>query len=133
MPPVVEPRNLFPRNKTKRKPSGKLVVSLTLVNTIRILKLVRCGKLDHHISQYLFFDPRYGQAGGATPNNPKENKPNPRVYALTQEQADNSNDVVEGNILINKMYTCMLFYCGATHSYIAKRFAKKLRAKPDNL
>ncbi|XP_073275402.1 uncharacterized protein [Primulina huaijiensis] len=71
--------------------------------------------------------------GGATPNKPKEDKANARVYALTQEEADNSNDVVAGTIQINNMPAYVLFDCGATHSFMSKRFSKKLGIKPDNL
>ncbi|XP_073061989.1 uncharacterized protein [Primulina eburnea] len=56
----------------------------------------RCGKMGHRIAQCPFPDPRNGPAGGTAPNKPKENKPNARVYAITQEEADNSNDVVAG-------------------------------------
>ncbi|XP_073051190.1 uncharacterized protein [Primulina eburnea] len=75
--------------------------------------------MDHRIAQCPIPDPRNGPAGGTTPNKPKENKPNARVYAITQEEADNSNDVVAGTILINNIP--------------AYRFAKKLGAKPVNL
>ncbi|XP_073318139.1 uncharacterized protein [Primulina huaijiensis] len=92
-----------------------------------------CGKMDHRIAQCPFLDPRNGPEGGTTPNKPKENKLNARVYALTQEDADNSNDVVAGTILINNIPAYVLFDCGATHSFMSKRFAKKLGAKPDNL
>ncbi|XP_073046190.1 uncharacterized protein [Primulina eburnea] len=63
----------------------------------------RCGKMDHRIAQCPLPDPRNGPAGGTTPNKPKENKPNARVYAITQNEADNSNDVVAGTILINNI------------------------------
>ncbi|XP_073291065.1 uncharacterized protein [Primulina huaijiensis] len=93
----------------------------------------RCGKMDHRIAQCSLPDPRNGLARGTTPNKPKENKPNARVYALTQEEADNSNDVVAGTIQINNMPAYVLFDCGAVHSFMSKRFAKKLGTKPDNL
>ncbi|XP_073152036.1 uncharacterized protein [Henckelia pumila] len=72
----------------------------------------------------------------ATSNKPKdhkENKPNARVFALTQEEAEKSNDVVAGTILINQSPTYVLFDCGATHSFISKRFAKKLGLIPEIL
>ncbi|XP_073313425.1 uncharacterized protein [Primulina huaijiensis] len=93
----------------------------------------RCGKLGHRIAQCPFPDPKNGPAGGTTPNKPKEDKANARVYALIQEEADNSNDVVAGTIQINNMPAYVLFDCGATHSFMSKRFAKKLGTKPDNL
>ncbi|XP_073152343.1 uncharacterized protein [Henckelia pumila] len=72
----------------------------------------------------------------ATSNKPrdhKENKPNARVFALTQEEAEKSNDVVAGTILINQSLAYVLFDCGATHSFISKRFAKKLGLIPEIL
>ncbi|XP_073017053.1 uncharacterized protein [Primulina eburnea] len=93
----------------------------------------RCGKMGHRIAQCPFPDPRNGPVGGATPNKPKENKPNARVYAIIQEEVDNSNDIVADTILINNIHAYVLFDCGDTHSFVSKRFAKKLGAKPDNL
>ncbi|XP_073300244.1 uncharacterized protein [Primulina huaijiensis] len=93
----------------------------------------RCEKMDHRIAQCPLPDPMNGPAGGTTPNKPKENKPNARVYALTQEEADNSNDAIAGTILINNIHAYVLFDSGATHSFMSKRFAKKLGAKPNNL
>ncbi|XP_073307151.1 uncharacterized protein [Primulina huaijiensis] len=92
----------------------------------------RCGKMGHRIAQCPFLDPRNGPAGGTTPNKPKENKSNARVYAITQE-ADNSNDVVAGTILIKNILAYVLFDCGDTRSFMSKIFSKKLGAKPDNL
>ncbi|XP_073060027.1 uncharacterized protein [Primulina eburnea] len=92
-----------------------------------------CGKMGHRIAQCPFPDPRDGPAAGITPNKPKENKPNARVYAITQEEADNSNDVVAGTILIDDIPAYVLFDCDAMHSFMSKRFANKLGAKPDNL
>ncbi|XP_073061844.1 uncharacterized protein [Primulina eburnea] len=48
------------------------------------------------------------------------------MFAITQEEADDSNDVVAGTIIINKISAYVLFDCGATHSFISKRFTKKL-------
>ncbi|XP_073270134.1 uncharacterized protein [Primulina huaijiensis] len=64
---------------------------------------------------------------------PKENKPNARVFAITQEEADNANNVVAGTIMINKMPTYVLFDCGASHSFVSKRFAKKLKLEGETL
>ncbi|XP_073289952.1 uncharacterized protein [Primulina huaijiensis] len=92
-----------------------------------------CGKMNHRMSQCPLPDSRNGPAGGTTPKKPKENKPNARVYPITQEEADTSNDVVAGTILINDIPAYVLLDYGATHSFMSKRFAKKLEAKPDNL
>ncbi|XP_073289404.1 uncharacterized protein [Primulina huaijiensis] len=69
----------------------------------------------------------------ANPNNAKENKPNARVFAITQEEADDANDVVAGTIFINEMPAYVLFDSGATHSFISKRFTKKLGLTPELL
>ncbi|XP_073273330.1 uncharacterized protein [Primulina huaijiensis] len=65
-------------------------------------------------------------------NKPWENKPNARVFAMTQEEADDANDVVSGTIFIQQVPAYVLFDCGATHSFMSKRFAKKLGCKPRN-
>ncbi|XP_042465920.1 uncharacterized protein LOC122048417 [Zingiber officinale] len=69
----------------------------------------------------------------AVQNKPKENKPNARVFAMTQEDVDNASDMVAGTILINKMTAYVLFDCGATHSYISKRFTMKLGLRAEIL
>ncbi|XP_075478896.1 uncharacterized protein LOC142519752 [Primulina tabacum] len=53
----------------------------------------------------------------ANPNKPKENKPNARVFAITQEEADNANDVV----------------AVVLHSFISERFTRKLGLIPELL
>ncbi|XP_042465774.1 uncharacterized protein LOC122048246 [Zingiber officinale] len=69
----------------------------------------------------------------AAQNKLKENKPNARVFSMTQEEAEDAIDVVEGTILINKMDAYVLFDCGVSHSYISKRFTKKLGLKTEIL
>ncbi|XP_075507620.1 uncharacterized protein LOC142544460 [Primulina tabacum] len=86
-----------------------------------------CGKWGHRIADCLEPKKRKWSNTDTTPNKPKENKTNARVFAMTQEQADDSNDVVEGTILINEMSSYVLFDFGVTHSFISKRFTKKLR------
>ncbi|XP_075481237.1 uncharacterized protein LOC142521950 [Primulina tabacum] len=66
-------------------------------------------------------------------NKPRENKPNARVFAITKEEADDANDVVAGTIFVNEMPTYVLFDSGATHSFISKRFTKKLGLTPELL
>ncbi|XP_073317265.1 uncharacterized protein [Primulina huaijiensis] len=92
----------------------------------------KCGKLGHRIA-----DCPENQEKGVKPNTenhkPRENKPNARVFAITQEEVDNANDVVADTILINKMPIYVLFDCGATHSFVSKRFAKKLKLEGETL
>ncbi|XP_073024371.1 uncharacterized protein [Primulina eburnea] len=67
------------------------------------------------------------------PSKPKEDKPNARIFAMTQEEADDATEVVSGTILIQSVPAYALFDCGATHSFMSKRFAKKLGRRPDKL
>ncbi|XP_073035166.1 uncharacterized protein [Primulina eburnea] len=69
----------------------------------------------------------------AGPSKPKEDKPNVRVFAMTHEEADDATEVVSGTILIQSVPAYALFECGATHSFMSKRFAKKLGRKSDKL
>ncbi|XP_075515764.1 uncharacterized protein LOC142550574 [Primulina tabacum] len=52
---------------------------------------------------------------------------------MNQEEADDANEVVSGTILLQKVPAYALFDCGATHSFVSKRFAKKLGLKPESL
>ncbi|XP_073133683.1 uncharacterized protein [Henckelia pumila] len=93
-----------------------------------------CGKTGHRIADYPENKGKETEAkGSSTPNKPNENKPNARVFAITQEEVENANDVVAGTILINKTSTYVLFDCGAMHLFISKRFAKKLGLTPESL
>ncbi|XP_075499910.1 uncharacterized protein LOC142538481 [Primulina tabacum] len=74
-----------------------------------------------------------GSSSGANTNKPRENKPNAKVFAITQEEADDASDVVTGTIFFQQVPVYVLFDCGATHSCISKRFSKKLGRKPDKL
>ncbi|XP_075499417.1 uncharacterized protein LOC142537811 [Primulina tabacum] len=99
-----------------------------------------CGKAGHRIADC---PTAVNQAAGpnkgtgpnveANPNKPKENKPNVRVFAMNQEEADDANEVVSGTILLQKVPVYALFDCGATHTFVSKRFAKKLGLKPESL
>ncbi|XP_073305844.1 uncharacterized protein [Primulina huaijiensis] len=93
-----------------------------------------CGKLGHRIANC----PEPLKRGtkpnvDANPNKPKENKPNARVFAITQEEADDANNVVAGTIFINEMPAYVLFDSSATHSFISKRFTKKPGLTPELL
>lgn len=52
---------------------------------------------------------------------------------MTQDDVDNTNDVVTGTVLFNKMCAYVLFDCGATHSFVSKRFDKKLKLECETL
>ncbi|XP_042451011.1 uncharacterized protein LOC122035919 [Zingiber officinale] len=93
-----------------------------------------CGKMGHRIADYP--KPKKQGTGSnsiAAHNKLKENKPNARVFAMTQKEAEDASDVVAGTILINKMIAYVLFDCGATHSFISKRFTKKLGLRAEVL
>ncbi|XP_073035290.1 uncharacterized protein [Primulina eburnea] len=85
----------------------------------------KCGKVGHRIK-----DCPNNKDKGVRPNKKNENKTNARVYAITQEEADDTKEVVACTILLNEMPAYTLFDCGATHSFVSRRFAKKL--KPDH-
>ncbi|XP_075473362.1 uncharacterized protein LOC142504371 [Primulina tabacum] len=74
-----------------------------------------------------------GPNAGTDPSKPKQDKPNARIFAITQEEVDDANEVVSGTVLIQQVPAYALFDCGATHSFMSKRFVKKLGHKPENL
>ncbi|XP_042467172.1 uncharacterized protein LOC122050319 [Zingiber officinale] len=93
-----------------------------------------CGKMGHRITDC----PEPKKQGVVSnsvvvQNKPKENKPNAQVFAMTQKDVDNVSNVVVGTILINKITAYVLFDCGATHSFISKRFTMKLGLKAEIL
>ncbi|XP_073022688.1 uncharacterized protein [Primulina eburnea] len=99
-----------------------------------------CGKSGHRIAecptaanQAVGANKRTEPNTGANPNKPKEGKPNARIFAMTQEEADDANEVVSGTLLIQEVPAYALFDCGATHSFVSKRLAKKLGLKPELL
>ncbi|XP_075515808.1 uncharacterized protein LOC142550619 [Primulina tabacum] len=88
----------------------------------------KCGQVGHRIKDF-----PDNKEKGAGPNKKNENKTNAWVYAITQEEADDTNEVVAGTILLNEMPAYTLFDCGATHSFVSRRFAKKLKLEHDTL
>ncbi|XP_073045802.1 uncharacterized protein [Primulina eburnea] len=88
----------------------------------------KCGKVGHRIK-----DCPDNKDKGTRPSKQHENNTNARVYAITQEEAENTNEVVAGTILLNKMPADALFDCDVTHSFVSRRFAKKLKLEHDIL
>ncbi|XP_075489572.1 uncharacterized protein LOC142528410 [Primulina tabacum] len=82
----------------------------------------KCGQVGHQIKEC-----PENKEKGAGPRKQNENKTNARVYAITQEEADNTNEVVAGTILLHDIPAYTLFDCGATYSFMSRRFAKKLK------
>ena len=73
------------------------------------------------------------RVGGDKGNNPPDKKPkvSARVHAITDVEAGVSSDVVTGTLLINSIPAYVLFDCGASHSFVAKKFVKYLRMPPE--
>ncbi|XP_073017737.1 uncharacterized protein [Primulina eburnea] len=99
-----------------------------------------CGKSGHRIAECptVANRPAGPNRGtrinvGAGPSKSKEDKPNARVFAMAQEEADDASDVVSGTIFIQQVPAYVLFDCGAIHSFMSKRFCKKLGRKPVKL
>ncbi|XP_075473982.1 uncharacterized protein LOC142505042 [Primulina tabacum] len=99
-----------------------------------------CGKAGHRIAKCPTAANRpagpnrgTGPNTGAGPSKPKEDEPNARIFAMTREEANDATEVVSGTILIKSVPAYALFDCGATHSFMSKRFAKNLGSKPDKL
>lgn len=66
-----------------------------------------CGKSGHRIadcptaaSKPTVPNNGTGPSQRENPSKPKEAKPNARVFAMTQEEADDTTDVVSGTILL---------------------------------
>ncbi|XP_075499949.1 uncharacterized protein LOC142538522 [Primulina tabacum] len=85
-----------------------------------------CGKPGHRMAEC-------PDATNRTTGRVKETGQTQGVFAITQEEVDDANDAVSGTIFIQQVPAYVLFDCGATHSFISKRFAKKLGRKPEKL
>ncbi|XP_075504519.1 uncharacterized protein LOC142541959 [Primulina tabacum] len=88
----------------------------------------KCVKVGHRIK-----DCPENKDKGTGPSKPNENKTNARVYVITNEEADNLNDVVAGTVLRNELPAYALLDCGAMHSFVSRRFAKKLKLEHETL
>jgi len=55
------------------------------------------------------------------------------VFCLEGEEAENPTATVSGTLLINHLYTHVLFDSRATHSFLNPIFAKKFASKPDEM
>ena len=63
----------------------------------------------------------------------KKTKYEGRVYALTQGDAEEAQEVVSGTLLVDGAYAKVLFDSGATHTFISASFAQQLIDKPAEL
>ena len=54
----------------------------------------------------------------------------PRVFALTQQEAATAPDVIMGNILLYDIKVCALIDPGSTHSFISTATASYLYQSP---
>ncbi|PKA47130.1 hypothetical protein AXF42_Ash021547 [Apostasia shenzhenica] len=81
----------------------------------------RCGKVGHMIKDCSLIksQPQQKVTGGS-----QKSKAQERVYALTKEDAQASNDVIIGTILLCEQQAYTLFDPGSTHSFISISFAK---------
>ena len=81
---------------------------------------------------------RCGEVGHRIADCPKKNAEAPqkkikykgRVYALTQEEAEETPEVAAGTLLVDGVYARVLFDSGATHTFISAQFAQQLENKP---
>ena len=55
------------------------------------------------------------------------------MFALSQQDAQASNTVVAGTVIINSHKAHVLFDSGSTHSYISPKFASKLNVMHEKL
>ena len=56
-----------------------------------------------------------------------------RIYALTQAEAEEAQEVVSGTLLVDGVYAKVLFDSGATHTFISTSFAHQLIDRPAEL
>ncbi|XP_076924242.1 uncharacterized protein LOC143586624 [Bidens hawaiensis] len=79
----------------------------------------KCGKTGHMARECTG-----NEAGGRSKKGADQNRPKTRAYMLTQEQAKKIPDIMTGTFLVNGISASVLFYAGATMSFVATSFCK---------
>ncbi|XP_027082397.1 uncharacterized protein [Coffea arabica] len=82
-----------------------------------------CGQQGHRVMNCPNRKVEGDKSGNLTDKKPKVNA---RVRAMTDVEAEVSGDVVTGPLLINSVPAYVLFDCGTSHSFVAKKFANYL-------
>lgn len=57
-------------------------------------------------------------------------KTNARVFAMTEEDLKDNNEVVTGTLLVNSVPAFVLIDCGASHSFVSKKLSKSFKKSP---
>jgi len=55
------------------------------------------------------------------------------VFFLKGEEIEDPTVTVSGTLLVNHLYTHILFKSGATHLFLSPKFVDKLASKPDEI
>lgn len=55
-----------------------------------------------------------------------------RVFGMTEEDLKDNNEVVTGTLLVNSVPAFVLLDCGASYSFVSKRFSKLFKKSPQN-
>ncbi|KAL0407297.1 UNVERIFIED_CONTAM: hypothetical protein Slati_4043600 [Sesamum latifolium] len=97
----------------------------------------RCGQAGHKVSECSQSDPNAPVPRPFNPTPSQRSKGNPakgntRVFDMTQAEAANAEDVVTCTITVDNLQAYALFDCGATHSFISKKFAKHLKIEHES-
>jgi hypothetical protein len=90
----------------------------------------RCGKHGH----FMVDCPVGGKSGeSSSSKNQKRPQVQGRVFAMTEQDAEASPDVIAGTIDICSMPANVLFDPGSTHSFVSPYFADKIKFQPELL
>ncbi|XP_043725606.1 uncharacterized protein LOC122672172 [Telopea speciosissima] len=89
-------------------------------------KCFTCGQVGHTSRSCQYRKPMY-------PPPQPTSKPQGRVYSVTTSEAEASQNVVTGTILICSTPAYTLFDTGATHSFVSPTFAKRTGVSPKSL
>ncbi|KAG8370167.1 hypothetical protein BUALT_Bualt14G0089100 [Buddleja alternifolia] len=92
----------------------------------------RCGQVGHKVTECKVPENELTKVFMPRTNGARQNG-NARVYSMTEQEADNAEDVVTGTLLINNLPAFVLFDSGATHSFLSTSFTKLMNREAEHL
>ncbi|KAL4556350.1 hypothetical protein LXL04_038999 [Taraxacum kok-saghyz] len=114
-----------PARKEDRPKCGRTghVARECVVKDLKGVECYSCHEKGHFSNQCPY---KSGEGPKATGERKKETPKKGRCFQMTMEEAKETEDVVAGTILVDSHLAHVLFYSGASYSFVLHAFSKKL-------